>query len=57
MTKLGITQMFSLQIKGIKKVFKTKATVIMELSDDLDFVEDFYRKSLLLWHLRFKEMN
>ena len=44
MTKLGISQTFSLRLKGITKVFRTKATIIRELSDHLNLGGGFLQR-------------
>ena len=36
MTKLGISEDFSLRINGIHTVFDTKATIIRQLTDDIN---------------------
>ena len=45
MTKLGLTEIFTLSIEGIKMIFDTQATVIKELSDDINIGAGFLQRA------------
>ncbi len=45
MTKLGQTKPFTIRLDGINKAFKTKATVIRELSDDINLGGGFLQQA------------
>ena len=45
MTKLGLTKLFTLCLEGMETLFEVQATVIKELSDDINLGAEFLQRA------------